>query len=84
MFLIIIYVADDEIKAKWESLRSGFMREMRKVSNSKKSDQLYVSRWAHYKQLMFLMPVIKIQTPRVSNLVSRYIIIIHWFTVLLA
>lgn len=46
--------AVDDIKCKFKNLRTVFNREHKVVRASKTSDKLYVSKWKHYQQLLFL------------------------------
>ncbi|XP_040012873.1 uncharacterized protein LOC120806144 isoform X2 [Xiphias gladius] len=44
----------EDIKCKFKNLRTVFNREYKAVQASRASDKLYVSKWKHYKQLLFL------------------------------
>ncbi|KAK2888587.1 hypothetical protein Q8A73_020035 [Channa argus] len=44
----------EDIKCKFKNLRTVFNREHKAVQASKTSDKLYVSKWKHYQQLLFL------------------------------
>lgn len=46
--------AVDDIKCKFKNLRTVFNREYKAVQASRASDKLYVSKWKHYQQLLFL------------------------------
>nr|XP_020456874.1 uncharacterized protein LOC109960836 isoform X2 [Monopterus albus] len=44
----------EDIKCKFKNLRTVFNREYKAVQASRASDKLYVSKWKHYEQLLFL------------------------------
>nr|XP_019964680.1 PREDICTED: uncharacterized protein LOC109643874 [Paralichthys olivaceus] len=44
----------EDIKCKFKNLRTVFNREFKAVLSSQASDKLYVSKWKHYQQLLFL------------------------------
>ncbi|XP_071321816.1 uncharacterized protein [Trachinotus anak] len=44
----------EDIKCKFKNLRTVFNREYKAVQGSRVSDKLYVSKWKHYQQLLFL------------------------------
>ena len=44
----------EDIKCKFKNLRTVFNREFKAVHASRASDKLYVSKWKHYQQLLFL------------------------------
>ncbi|XP_035523587.1 uncharacterized protein LOC118332420 [Morone saxatilis] len=44
----------EDIKCKFKNLRTVFNREYKAVQASRASDKLYVSKWKHYQQLLFL------------------------------
>ncbi|XP_076613426.1 uncharacterized protein LOC143337649 [Chaetodon auriga] len=44
----------EDIKCKFKNLRTVFNREFKAVQTSRASDKLYVSKWKHYQQLLFL------------------------------
>ncbi|XP_060917470.1 uncharacterized protein LOC132992275 [Labrus mixtus] len=44
----------EDIKSKFKNLRTVFHREYKAVQASRTSDNLYVSKWKHYQQLLFL------------------------------
>ncbi|XP_029301330.1 uncharacterized protein LOC115017201 [Cottoperca gobio] len=44
----------EDMKCKFKNLRTVFNREYKVVQASKVSDKLYVSKWKHYQQLLFL------------------------------
>ncbi|XP_070706063.1 serine-rich adhesin for platelets-like [Pempheris klunzingeri] len=44
----------EDIKCKFKNLRTVFNREYKVVQASRASDKLYVSKWKHYQQLLFL------------------------------
>ncbi|XP_042365316.1 uncharacterized protein LOC121959863 [Plectropomus leopardus] len=44
----------EDVKCKFKNLRTVFNREYKAVQASKLSDKLYVSKWKHYQQLLFL------------------------------
>lgn len=46
--------AVDDIKCKFKNLRTVFNREYKSVQASRTSDKLYLSKWKHYQQLLFL------------------------------
>lgn len=52
-FLCCCFAVDD-IKCKFKNLRTVFNREYKVVQASRASDKLYVSKWKHYQQLLFL------------------------------
>nr|XP_046231029.1 uncharacterized protein LOC124051575 isoform X2 [Scatophagus argus] len=43
-----------DIKCKFKNLRTVFNREYKAVQASRATDKLYVSKWKHYQQLLFL------------------------------
>lgn len=51
--LLCLFVVED-IKCKFKNLRTVFNRECKAVQASRASDKLYVSKWKHYQQLLFL------------------------------
>lgn len=50
----MLFFAVEDIKCKFKNLRTVFMREYKAVQASRASDLLYVSKWKHYQQLLFL------------------------------
>ncbi|XP_053266656.1 uncharacterized protein LOC128424487 [Pleuronectes platessa] len=46
--------AVEDIKNKFKNLRTVFNREFKAVRASRASDRLFVSKWKHYQQLLFL------------------------------
>lgn len=52
--LSTIYFAVEDIKSKFKNLRTVFNREYKAVQASKAADKLYMSKWKHYHQLLFL------------------------------
>lgn len=52
-FLCCCFAVDD-IKCKFKNLRTVFNREYKAVQASRALDKLYVSKWKHYQQLLFL------------------------------
>ncbi|XP_037609575.1 uncharacterized protein LOC119478725 [Sebastes umbrosus] len=44
----------EDMKCKFKNLRTVFNREYKAVQASRLSDKLYVSKWKHYQQLLFL------------------------------
>ncbi|XP_026152425.1 uncharacterized protein LOC113124163 isoform X2 [Mastacembelus armatus] len=44
----------EDIKCKFKNLRTVFNREYKAVQGSKASNKLYVPKWKHYQQLLFL------------------------------
>ncbi|KAK5852453.1 hypothetical protein PBY51_023921 [Eleginops maclovinus] len=44
----------EDMKCKFKNLRTVFNREYKAVQAHRLSDRLYVSKWKHYQQLMFL------------------------------
>ncbi|XP_040914103.1 uncharacterized protein LOC121195019 [Toxotes jaculatrix] len=44
----------EDIKCKFKNLRTVFNREYKAVQASRAADKLYVSKWKHYQQLLFL------------------------------
>lgn len=44
----------EDIKCKFKNLRTVFNREYKAVQASRASDKLYMSKWKHYQQLLFL------------------------------
>lgn len=46
--------AVDDIKCKFKNLRTVFNREYKAVQASRASDKLFLSKWKHYQQLLFL------------------------------
>ncbi|XP_047424948.1 uncharacterized protein LOC124996201 [Mugil cephalus] len=44
----------EHIKCKFKNLRTIFNREYKAVQASRATDKLYVSKWKHYQQLLFL------------------------------
>lgn len=44
----------EDVKCKFKNLRTVFNREYKAVQACRASDKLYVSKWKHYQQLLFL------------------------------
>ncbi|XP_073334595.1 uncharacterized protein [Pagrus major] len=44
----------EDVKCKFKNLRTVFNREYKAVQASRVSDKLYVSKWKHYQQMLFL------------------------------
>uniref|UniRef100_UPI0037E86E32 uncharacterized protein n=1 Tax=Semicossyphus pulcher TaxID=241346 RepID=UPI0037E86E32 len=44
----------EDMKCKFKNLRTVFNREYKAVEASRASDKLYVSKWKHYQQMLFL------------------------------
>ncbi|XP_041666412.1 uncharacterized protein LOC121524905 isoform X2 [Cheilinus undulatus] len=44
----------EDIKAKFKNLRTVFNREYKTVQSSRVYDNLYMSKWKHYQQMLFL------------------------------
>ncbi|XP_076020414.1 uncharacterized protein LOC143011421 isoform X2 [Genypterus blacodes] len=49
----------EDIKSKFKNLRTVFNREYKAVQASRAADKLYVSKWKHYHQLLFLCEACK-------------------------
>ncbi|XP_035464698.2 uncharacterized protein LOC118285282 [Scophthalmus maximus] len=45
----------EDLKCKFKNLRTVFNREYKVVQASRASDKLYMSKWKHYQQLLFLL-----------------------------
>ncbi|XP_074545753.1 uncharacterized protein LOC141804993 isoform X2 [Halichoeres trimaculatus] len=50
----IVTFSVEDIKCKFKNLRTVFNREYKVVQGSRSSDKLYVSKWKHYQQMLFL------------------------------
>ncbi|XP_044029270.1 uncharacterized protein LOC122865219 isoform X2 [Siniperca chuatsi] len=49
-----VFFSVEDLKCKFKNLRTVFNREYKAVQASRASDKLYVSKWKHYQQLLFL------------------------------
>ncbi|XP_038590017.1 uncharacterized protein LOC119914650 [Micropterus salmoides] len=49
-----VFFSVEDVKCKFKNLRTVFNREYKAVQASRASDKLYMSKWKHYQQLLFL------------------------------
>lgn len=72
--VLLQYLSVEHLQAKFASLRNMFARELRKKNQTKISgagtEDLYRSTWPYFQHLQFLLPVMSITKPTVTNLVS--------------
>ena len=57
IFYLFVFHLEKEVKAKINTLRSYFSSELKKVGSTKSGDgrdDVYESKWPHFKSLMFL------------------------------
>ena len=67
LYIIYTLIIVKEIEKKWRNLRTQYAREKGKMKKRKTGDGLddvYVTKWKHYKQLEFLEDFV---TPRASQ-----------------
>ena len=66
-----------EVEKKWRNLRTQYTRERGKMKKRKTGtgvDNVYVTRWLHYKQLEFLEDYVTLKTTQSNFEVSKIFI----------